>query len=101
MDDGLLSAVFRGVIAVAGVGVIIRYYSSTGGFDVVGLVLIKKWDVHVPLGGLIFALNSGVVAVLGFFSLGILHFIQRGFVYLKIYRKTPQKYNRVLIRRSF
>lgn len=64
-DDALLSAVFGGVIAGAAIGVIIRYYSSTGGFDVVGLMLIKKWDV--PLGGIIFVLNSMVVVVSGFF----------------------------------
>jgi len=64
-DDALLSAVFGGVIAGAAIGVIIRYYSSTGGFDVVGLMLIKKWDV--PLGGLIFVLNSVVVVISGFF----------------------------------
>ncbi|MCE7793398.1 YitT family protein [Salipaludibacillus sp. CUR1] len=64
-QDALLSAVFGGVIAGAAIGVIIRFYSSTGGFDVVSLVLIKKWDV--PLGGLIFALNSIVVFISGFF----------------------------------
>lgn len=64
-DDALLSAVFGGVIAGAAIGVIIRYYSSTGGFDVVGLMLIKKWDV--PLGGMIFSLNSIVVVISGFF----------------------------------
>ncbi|PYZ93707.1 hypothetical protein CR194_11170 [Salipaludibacillus keqinensis] len=64
-DDALLSSVFGGVIAGAAIGIIIRFYSSTGGFDVVSLVLIKKWDV--PLGGLIFALNSIVVVISGFF----------------------------------
>ncbi|WP_280769860.1 YitT family protein [Salipaludibacillus daqingensis] len=64
-DDALLSSVFGGVIAGAAIGIVIRFYSSTGGFDVVGLVLIKKWDF--PLGGLIFTLNSIVVVISGFF----------------------------------
>ncbi|TMW72792.1 YitT family protein [Alteribacter natronophilus] len=64
-NDALLSSVFGGVIAGAAIGVIIRNYGSTGGFDVVSLVLIKRWDV--PLGALIFALNSGVVFISGFF----------------------------------
>lgn len=63
--DPLLSSVFGGVITGVAIGLIIRNYSSTGGFDVVSLVLIKKWDV--PLGGLIFGLNSIVVVISGFF----------------------------------
>jgi uncharacterized membrane-anchored protein YitT (DUF2179 family) len=63
-DDSLLSSVFGGVIAGAAIGLIIRFYGSTGGFDVVGLVLTKKRDI--PLGGLIFALNSIVVFISGF-----------------------------------
>ncbi|WP_078596777.1 YitT family protein [Evansella clarkii] len=63
-DDALLSAVFGGVIAGIAIGFIIKYYGSTGGFDVVSLMLIKKWDI--PLGGLIFALNSIVVFISGF-----------------------------------
>ncbi|PRO64961.1 YitT family protein [Alkalicoccus urumqiensis] len=64
-DDALLSAVFGGVLTGVGIGLIIRFYSSTGGFDVVGILLIKKWDI--PLGGLIFGLNSIVVVISGFF----------------------------------
>ncbi|SDN56565.1 YitT family protein [Alkalicoccus daliensis] len=64
-EDALLSSVFGGVITGVGIGLIIRNYSSTGGFDVVSLILIKKWDM--PLGGLIFVLNSIVVVISGFF----------------------------------
>ncbi|WP_163536420.1 YitT family protein [Gracilibacillus sp. YIM 98692] len=63
-DDALLSAVFGGVIAGIAVGFIIRFYGSTGGFDVIGLVLTLKKDI--PLGGLIFSLNSVVVFISGF-----------------------------------
>ncbi|UOQ91776.1 YitT family protein [Halobacillus shinanisalinarum] len=63
-DDVLLSAVFGGVIAGISIGFIIRFYGSTGGFDVIGLVLTQKRDI--PLGGLIFGLNSVVVFISGF-----------------------------------
>lgn len=63
-EDALLSSVFGGVLAGAAIGIIIRFYGSTGGVDVISLVLIKKWDV--PLGGLIFFLNSLVVFISGF-----------------------------------
>ncbi|MBM7570800.1 YitT family protein [Aquibacillus albus] len=63
-EDALLSAVFGGVIAGVSIGLIIRFYGSTGGFDIIGLVLTKKRDI--PLGGLIFALNSVVVFISGF-----------------------------------
>lgn len=63
-DDALLSSVFGGVIAGVAIGIIIRFYGSTGGFDVIGLILTKKRDI--PLGGLIFGLNSIVVFISGF-----------------------------------
>ena len=63
-EDALLSSVFGGVISGAAIGIIIRFYSSTGGFDVIGLLLSKKRDI--PLGALVFVLNSAVVFVSGF-----------------------------------
>ncbi|WP_347553191.1 YitT family protein (plasmid) [Pseudalkalibacillus hwajinpoensis] len=63
-EDVLLSAVFGGVIAGISIGIIIRLNGSTGGFDIIGLVLTQKRDI--PLGGLIFGLNSIVVFVSGF-----------------------------------
>lgn len=63
-EDALLSSVFGGVISGAAIGIIIRYYSSTGGFDVIGLLLSIKRDI--PLGALVFVLNSAVVFVSGF-----------------------------------
>ncbi|MGK7379246.1 YitT family protein [Planococcus sp. 1R117A] len=63
-EDPLLSSVFGGVLVGVGVGFIIRSYGSTGGFDVVGLLLTMKRDI--PLGFLVFVLNSLVVFVSGF-----------------------------------
>ena len=63
-EDALLSSVFGGVLVGVGVGFIIRFYGSTGGFDVIGLLLTMKRDI--PLGFLVFGLNSLVVFVSGF-----------------------------------
>ncbi|GKW47248.1 YitT family protein [Planococcus sp. NCCP-2050] len=63
-EDVLLSSVFGGVLVGIGVGFIIRAYGSTGGFDVIGLLLTMKRDI--PLGFMVFGLNSLVVFVSGF-----------------------------------
>jgi len=63
-EDVLLSSVFGGVLVGIGVGFIIRSYGSTGGFDVIGLLLTMKRDI--PLGFMVFGLNSLVVFVSGF-----------------------------------
>ncbi|WP_414672187.1 YitT family protein [Lentibacillus sp.] len=64
-DDALLSAVFGGVIVGVSIGFIVRFYGSTGGADIIGLVVTQKHDI--PLGVLIFGINSIVVFVSGFF----------------------------------
>lgn len=64
-DDALLSAVFGGVIVGVSIGFIVRFYGSTGGADIIGLVVTQKRDI--PLGVLIFGLNSIVVFISGFF----------------------------------
>lgn len=63
-EDVLLSAVFGGVITGIAIGLIVRFSGSTGGFDVIGLVLTQKRDI--PLGGLVFGLNSIIVFISGF-----------------------------------
>ncbi|MBT2571112.1 YitT family protein [Planococcus sp. ISL-110] len=63
-EDALLSSVFGGVMIGAGAGVVIRFYGSGGGFDIVGLLLTLKRDI--PLGFLVFSLNSVVVFISGF-----------------------------------
>ena len=63
-EDALLSSVFGGVMIGAGAGVIIRFYGSGGGFDLVGLLLTLKRDI--PLGFLVFSLNSVVIFISGF-----------------------------------
>ncbi|TWT01527.1 YitT family protein [Planomicrobium sp. CPCC 101079] len=63
-EDVLLSSVFGGVLVGAGAGIIIRFYGSGGGFDVIGLLLTMKRDI--PLGFLVFSLNSLVIFASGF-----------------------------------
>ncbi|WP_088005511.1 YitT family protein [Indiicoccus explosivorum] len=63
-EDALLSSVFGGVVAGIAIGFIVRFHSSTGGFDVIGLLLAMKKDI--PLGGIVFVMNSMVVFISGF-----------------------------------
>ncbi|PTX64823.1 uncharacterized membrane-anchored protein YitT (DUF2179 family) [Melghirimyces profundicolus] len=63
-DDPILSAVFGGVIVGAATGLIFRSGASTGGFDIIGMVLTRKREL--PLGILIFAMNAIVVFISGF-----------------------------------
>ena len=64
-NDALLSSVFGGVIAGAGVGLVFNCYGSTGGFDVIGMLLSRKKDIQ--LGGFLIALNAIVIVISGFF----------------------------------
>ncbi|SDW98845.1 Uncharacterized membrane-anchored protein YitT, contains DUF161 and DUF2179 domains [Marininema mesophilum] len=62
--DPILSSIFGGVLAGIGTGLIFRAGGSTGGFDVVSMVLTQKKDL--PLGSLIFGMNAIVVFISGF-----------------------------------
>ncbi|MFX3623333.1 MAG: YitT family protein [Ectobacillus sp.] len=63
--DALLSSLFGGVIAGAGIGLVLNCYGSTGGFDVIGMLLSRKKDIQ--LGGFLILLNAAVIIVSGFF----------------------------------
>lgn len=63
VEDPLLAAVFGGVMVGVGTGLSFRSGGSTGGFDIVGSIVTRKWDF--PLGGFLFALNGLVIAMLG------------------------------------
>ena len=62
--EPLLASVFGGVLVGVAVGLIFRFRGSTGGFDIIGLLLTLKKDF--PLGSLIFAMNAIVVFISGF-----------------------------------
>jgi uncharacterized membrane-anchored protein YitT (DUF2179 family) len=63
--EALLSSLFGGVIAGAGIGLVLNSYGSTGGFDVIGMLLTRKRDIQ--LGGFLIILNAAVIIVSGFF----------------------------------
>ncbi|WP_028399913.1 YitT family protein [Ectobacillus panaciterrae] len=64
-SEALLSSLFGGVIAGAGIGIVLNCYGSTGGFDIIGMLLSRKRDIQ--LGGFLIFLNAGVIIVSGFF----------------------------------
>ncbi|SFJ47101.1 YitT family protein [Thermoflavimicrobium dichotomicum] len=62
--DPILSSTFGGVLAGIASGLIFRFSASTGGFDIIGLLLTRKKEF--PLGSLLFFMNAVVVFVSGF-----------------------------------
>src|SRR6478736_5628812 len=63
--DPILSAVFGGVLTGIGVGFVFRQSASTGGFDIIAMLLTHKKEF--PLGAILSAMNAVVVFVSGFF----------------------------------
>ncbi|WP_405079739.1 YitT family protein [Paenibacillus chitinolyticus] len=66
VQEPILGAVFGGVLVGIGAGITMRAGGSTGGFDIVGSILTRKRDF--PLGQMLFALNGGVIFMLGYFK---------------------------------
>lgn len=64
VNDSMLASVFGGVLIGIGTGFTLRAGGSTGGFDIVGLILTRRYDF--PLGSLLFGLNGVVILVLGY-----------------------------------
>jgi uncharacterized membrane-anchored protein YitT (DUF2179 family) len=62
----ILGAVFGGVLVGLGGGITLRMGGSTGGFDIIGSILTRKWDF--PLGTVLSLLNAFVILALGFFK---------------------------------
>lgn len=62
--DILLNAVFGGVIAAVGVGFTLKWGASTGGMDIVAMVLSRMNDR--PVGTYFFTLNSIIIVTAGF-----------------------------------
>lgn len=62
--DPILASIFGGVINGIGVGLIFRNWGSTGGLDVIGILLTRRRDF--PLGELLFAMNAIIVLISGF-----------------------------------
>ncbi|MGJ7921079.1 YitT family protein [Neobacillus sp. LXY-4] len=63
-SEPILSSLFGGVISGIGIGLVFRASGSTGGFDIIAMLIAKKRDF--PLGTLFSALNGIVVIISGF-----------------------------------
>jgi len=61
--DILLNAVFGGVIAAVGIGWTLKWGASTGGLDIVAMILSRMKDK--PVGSYIFILNSIIILTAG------------------------------------
>ena len=61
--DIILNAVFGGVIGALGVGITLKYGASTGGMDVVALLLSRLKDK--PVGVYLFILNGLIIIAAG------------------------------------
>jgi uncharacterized membrane-anchored protein YitT (DUF2179 family) len=64
--DQIISAVFGGVLLGIGTGITLRIGGSTGGFDIIGSILMRNRDF--PLGTFLLGVNSIVVFVLGYYK---------------------------------
>ncbi len=62
--DILLNAVFGGVIAAVGVGITLKYGASTGGMDIIAMLLSRMKDR--PVGTYLFALNGIIIVTAGY-----------------------------------
>jgi uncharacterized membrane-anchored protein YitT (DUF2179 family) len=62
--DILLNAVFGGVILAVGVGLTLKWGASTGGLDIVAMVLSRMKDK--PIGSYMFTLNGIIILTAGF-----------------------------------
>ncbi len=63
--DIILNAVFGGVIGAIGVGLTLKFGASTGGMDIVAMILSRMSDR--PIGIYFFTLNGLIVLSAGFF----------------------------------
>jgi uncharacterized membrane-anchored protein YitT (DUF2179 family) len=62
-EDILLNAVFGGVIVAIGVGITLKYGASTGGLDIVAMILSRMKDK--PVGTYFFILNGIIIFTAG------------------------------------
>ncbi|MNH97143.1 hypothetical protein D3C73_498350 [compost metagenome] len=65
-EEPILAAVFGGVLVGVGSGILLRIGGSSGGFDIVGSIMTRKWDF--PLGTILTTLNAVIIVALGYFK---------------------------------
>lgn len=64
-DDILLNSVFGGVVQSIGVGLTLKFGGSTGGMDIIAMIMSRVKDR--PIGAYLFSLNALIVLSAGFF----------------------------------
>ncbi|WP_425467116.1 YitT family protein [Pseudalkalibacillus caeni] len=62
-EDILLNAVFGGVIGAIGVGLTLKWGASTGGMDIIAMILSRMKDK--PIGNYFFTMNSLIILTAG------------------------------------
>lgn len=62
--DLILASIFGGIFSGIGNGITFRYGTSTGGFDILGAIAKKYWNVNIGSG--LLALNGIVIAISAF-----------------------------------
>ncbi|MDX8045768.1 YitT family protein [Gracilibacillus sp. S3-1-1] len=62
-NDIFLNAVFGGVIAGSGVGITLKWGASTGGSDIIAMILSRLKDK--PIGGYLMIINGVIIIVAG------------------------------------
>lgn len=65
VDDLLLASIFGGVFSGICLGMIFKFSASSGGFDIISLIILLKKDMR--LGLITFSLNAIVIFISGFF----------------------------------
>ena len=59
LEEKILAALFAGILSGAGVGIMLKSFGSSGGTDILSVILFKKFSVR--LGSTALALNAAVV----------------------------------------
>jgi uncharacterized membrane-anchored protein YitT (DUF2179 family) len=63
-NDMILSSIFGGALTGLGVGIVFRCSGSTGGFDIIGMIVSRSKDF--PIGVLLSGMNGVVIVISGF-----------------------------------
>ncbi|OCA90605.1 hypothetical protein A8F94_01625 [Bacillus sp. FJAT-27225] len=63
-NNSILASIFGGAIVGLGIGVILRQSASSGGLDIVAMLVARKKDF--PIGTLLSAMNGVIIVISGF-----------------------------------
>ena len=77
----LLVIVFSAVIAGIGLGIALKYGASTGGTDILQVILLKKWKIPYSVGLL---LTDGIIVLTACFYKGSFYSLLYGVLYIII-----------------